>query len=228
MIEINNLQQQLKEKVILDKINLELETTGITALVAPNGAGKTTLLSIIAGIMEPTAGSIRFSDGDFRDVTLLLAGDKNLYMKNTVAENVLYFAALNGKSRKQALNSINTVSEWFPELSDLWHSTVEVLSYGQKRLVAVATAVIANKKYLLIDEAIEGLDVEHVARLTDALRMLSRTQSIVVSSHDLKFSATVADHILFLANGHVITEPRLSETELRKRYATHFSGDNNE
>ena len=88
VIEVENVVRTFKTERVIDNASFVLSSCGVSALVAPNGSGKTTLMSIIAGLMEPTEGRVLFSDGEgTSDVALLLAGDKNLYMKNTVMEN---------------------------------------------------------------------------------------------------------------------------------------------
>lgn len=133
VIEVENVVRTFKTERVIDNASFVLSSCGVSALVAPNGSGKTTLMSIIAGLMEPTEGRVLFSDGEgTSDVALLLAGDKNLYMKNTVMENLMYFAALNGYGRGDIQGDIDDVVSWFPELKALWRKTAESLSYGQK------------------------------------------------------------------------------------------------
>ena len=111
---------------------------------------------------------------------------------------------------------------WFPELKALWRKTAESLSYGQKRLVSLASAVISRNRYLLVDEAVEGLDVANVERLVEALQKVSSRRSVLVSSHDLRFVSKVTDSVLFLSGGKVLREPIHSEDELRNRYSELF------
>lgn len=223
VIEVENVARTFKTERVIDNASFVLSSCGVSALVAPNGSGKTTLMSIIAGLMEPTEGRVLFSDGEgTSDVALLLAGDKNLYMKNTVMENLMYFAALNGYGRGDIQGDIDDVVSWFPELKALWRKTAESLSYGQKRLVSLASAVISRNRYLLVDEAVEGLDVANVERLVEALQKVSRRRSVLVSSHDLRFVSKVTDSVLFLSGGKVLRESIHSEDELRNRYSELF------
>lgn len=229
MIELREVSREFKGELVIEGLSLRLEPRGVTALVAPNATGKTTLMSMIAGLLFPTSGSVAYTGGDSsRDVALLLAGDKNLYMKNTVGENIRYFAALNGLGAEGVREGVSGVREWFPEIRDLWDVVAESLSYGQKRLVALASAVIAQNRYLLVDEAAEGLDVAHVRQLADAMRKMSGERAVIVSSHDLRFVADVADVVLFLSEGRVIQEDAPSEGALRDRYEELFGGDGHE
>lgn len=231
VIEVKNVVRTFKTERVIDNASFVLSSCGVSALVAPNGSGKTTLMSIIAGLMEPTEGRVLFSDGEgTSDVALLLAGDKNLYMKNTVMENLMYFAALNGYGRGDIQGDIDDVVSWFPELKALWRKTAESLSYGQKRLVSLASAVISRNRYLLVDEAVEGLDVANVERLVEALQKVSSRRSVLVSSHDLRFVSKVTDSVLFLSGGRFYVSPfipRMSlETAIRNysvRWRNEFS-----
>lgn len=223
LIELSNVSRRFKHELIIKNLTLSFSQNGITALVAPNATGKTTLMSILAGLMSPTSGFIRYTNGDDpKDVALLLAGDKNLYLKNTVKENIFYAAALNGHGSTEVKKSLPAIYEWFPELDSLWNAIAESLSYGQKRLVALACAVVAQNRYLLVDEAAEGLDVAHVEQLMHALRKMSADQAIIISSHDLRFVSECADDVLFLSDGDIIKYHAFSEATLRERYELLF------
>lgn len=223
VIELKDVSREFRGERIIDGASLSLEASGVSALVAPNGSGKTTLMTIVAGLMKPTGGPVAYLGGDGpHDVALLLAGDKNLYMKNTVGENLLYLAALNGRSRRDIQVDLDETVSWFAEIEELWRKPVEVLSYGQKRMVALASAVVSGSRYLLVDEAAEGLDVSHVERLVSALRAVSRRRGVLVSSHDLRFVSRVTGSMIFLREGRVLREEIDSEAALRGRYTELF------
>ena len=85
MIRIEHLQKSFKNQKILKDINMQLEEGKVYVLIAPNGTGKTTLLSILAGLTTPDSGTISF-EGEIKKkgFSIVLSGERNLYMKNTV------------------------------------------------------------------------------------------------------------------------------------------------
>lgn len=170
MIKLCNISKSFGMKKVLDDFSLELRDGTINSIIAPNGTGKTTLMSVLAGFLTPDSGKVIFDPGmSHKDVVLLLSGDKNLYMKNTVKENILYFSILRGKSKRETLEAIDKYKSIFPLYEKIKDQLAETLSYGQKRMAALFSAIISESKYIIIDEASEGLDLEHVNMLKDLL-----------------------------------------------------------
>lgn len=220
MLELKNITHTFEAKKVLDHMNLVLDSGTINTIIAPNGTGKTTLLSIIAGLLLPNQGEVIYSQGDSaKDVVLLLSGDSNLYRKNTVEENVYFFGSLMGLSDKEIEQKIRQYGHIFPMYADIKNALVEKLSYGQKRLVALFSAVISGSKYILIDEVSEGLDLENVNLLSAFLKEIKEDRVIILASQDYKFSADVSDHLLFLKNGKIQdTQSNATEEQLIQTY----------
>lgn len=225
MILIQNVTRRFGDRTILDGATLNLEENRIHALIAPNGTGKTTLLSIIADILSPDAGRvIDTRSGRKPNTTLLLSGANNLFMKNTVKENLLYLAAMHGMPLREARDILKTIARFFPVVSDVVDRPAEMLSYGQKRMIAIVSAAMSNSTCLIVDEAAEGLDVDNVHALTDLLHFIARSQTVIIASHDLRFCFETADSFHFLSRGTVATieRPTCCE-ELVRQYQLLYS-----
>lgn len=199
---------------------MELYDGTINSIIAPNGTGKTTLMSILAGFLSPDSGEVIFDSGlSHKDVVLLLSGEKNLYMKNTVKENILYFSILRGKSKSETLSAIDKYKSIFPLYEKIKDQLAETLSYGQKRMAALFSAIISESKYIIIDEASEGLDMEHVNMLKDLLRHVKEGRVIIIASQDYDFAADISDNVCFLKDGKIAESfSNMSKEELTSRY----------
>ena len=193
MIRIEHLQKSFKNQKILKDINMQLEEGKVYVLIAPNGTGKTTLLSILAGLTTPDDGTISF-EGEVKRTgfSIILSGERNLYMKNTVQENLLYLCVLKGMNTQEAIRNIEREKENFPLYESVRDKVVETLSYGQKRLIALMSAIVSGESCIIIDEATDGLDVNNRKILSNAIRKAAKGRIVLVVAHDLTFASQIA------------------------------------
>ncbi len=199
MIRLENITKEYDNRIILDNVSCEFSDNRISAIIAPNGEGKTTLLNIISGITEPDHGKVtQEGHPHHTDVDMIQAGDKNLYFKNTVKENLFYFCAIRGMSAKQTECALEEWKHDFPLYESVKLVTVEKLSYGQKRLIALFSSILSGASCLLLDEVTEGLDSNHVDSVKQILLKSKTGKNIIMVSHDDKFVTEVADDFYFL------------------------------
>lgn len=202
MIKIQHLQKSFNNNIILKDINITLEAGRVYVLIAPNGTGKTTLISLLAGLMSQDSGDIVFDDEtDKEELNIILSGERNLYMKNTVYENILYLCILKGMNKKEAKRAIEAEKDKFPIYEEVKYKLVETLSYGQKRLVALMSAAVTGARCIIIDEATDGLDVDNRKLLSTVIRSIMAGRIIFVVTHDFSFASQVADLLVFLKDG---------------------------
>ena len=225
MIRIEHLQKSFKNQKILKDINMQLEEGKVYVLIAPNGTGKTTLLSILAGLTTPDSGTISF-EGEIKKkgFSIVLSGERNLYMKNTVQENLLYLCVLKGMNTQEALRNIEREKENFPLYESVRDKVVETLSYGQKRLIALMSAIVSGESCIIIDEATDGLDVNNRKILSNAIRKAAKGRIVLVVAHDLTFASQIADCLVFMKDG-CLTEiqENSGEPEIEKMYEQLYS-----
>lgn len=225
MIRIEHLQKSFKNQKILKDINMQLEEGKVYVLIAPNGTGKTTLLSILAGLTTPDSGTISFEAEVKRTgFSIILSGERNLYMKNTVQENLLYLCVLKGMNTQEAIRNIEREKENFPLYESVRDKVVETLSYGQKRLIALMSAIVSGESCIIIDEATDGLDVNNRKILSNAIRKAAKGRIVLVVAHDLTFASQIADCLVFMKDG-CLTEIQENngEPEIEKMYEQLYS-----
>lgn len=198
MLILKEVSKAYKDKVILKDISYCFEDGKVIAIVAPNGAGKTTLLSVISGLVLPDKGSITH---DKENIGIVLAGDKNLYLKNTVLENLYFWGALQGVKKQQVEERVQYYREYFPGLDEIKNKLVEHLSYGQKRIVSLLSCFITDAEIILLDEVTEGLDMQHIRILQEMLEEYKENRTILLVSHDYDFIAEISDEIVSLKDG---------------------------
>ena len=182
------------------------------ALVGANGAGKTTLLRAIAGAHRPSGGRIVFDGADItrmpahRRVQLgiaLVPEGRRLFASLTVEENLLVAA----QRKRPGRWTVETVIEAFPMLARLRHRRAASLSGGEQQAAAIARALIANPRLLLLDEVSLGLApmaVEDVYR--SLASVIVEGSTIILVEQDLTRAASVADRVVCMLEGRLVLE----------------------
>jgi branched-chain amino acid transport system ATP-binding protein len=164
LLAVAGLEAGYDDALIVRGADLVAEREQIIAIVGPNGAGKSTLLKAVYGLIRPRGGSVRF-DGE--DVTgarpdrltkrgmNLVPQAENVFPTLTVAENLHVGALVVPREERQA--EIARVLELFPLLAERRRQRAGSLSGGQRKLVALARALVARPRLLLLDEPSAGL-----------------------------------------------------------------------
>lgn len=207
IVEIKNLRVTLgKNILVLDDINLDLESGKITGLIGPSGAGKTTLLRAIVGRVLPVSGDILVfgqtpGSVKLRSEVAYMTQDTSVYKDLTVEQNLIYFAKLYGDSGPN--EKINNVLDEL-ELTDKRNSLVKDLSGGQKQRVSLAVALVGSHKLIILDEPTTGLDPVLRMKLWKIFKKLRDSGvSIIISSHAMD-EAQRCDNIVLIRQGKVI------------------------
>ena len=175
-LEVDGLEAGYDDALVLRGISLRAEAGEVVAVIGPNGAGKSTLLKAVYGLVTHKAGTVRF-DGE--DVTGLRADrltrrglnfvpqTENVFPSLTVAENVHIGSLVVPKeARKEA---VARVHELFPILAERMRQRAGTLSGGQRKLVALARALVTNPRLLLLDEPSAGLSPQAMDLVFDKL-----------------------------------------------------------
>ena len=193
----------------LEPIDLDIQRGEIFALLGPNGAGKTTLISIICGIVNPGAGSVRVAghdiQGGFRETRSrigLVPQELTTDTFETVWSTVSFSRGLFGKPRndghiEQVLKSL---SLW--EKKD---SPIMTLSGGMKRRVLIAKALAHEPEILFLDEPTAGVDVELRQGMWDVVsRLRDEGVTIILTTHYIEEAEKMADRIGVISHGKLV------------------------
>jgi len=219
----------------VDGLNLAIKAGKITALIGPNGAGKSTTLGMIAGALKPTSGSILFKGTDItgweshRLARIGLVRTFQLsseFQRLTVLENMLVGAQHQlGESLWACLFKRG---HWLPQEAgnyaracellrrfDIYHQRDEYagnLSGGQKRLLELARALMANAEMLLLDEPMAGVNPALADRLIEHLRELNRQGlTCLIVEHELGIVERLSDTVVVMAQGRLLAEGSMRE-----------------
>ena len=194
-------------------VSLRLDAGEVLAFLGPNGAGKTTSIKMIAGLIYPDGGSVQITARDpYRDsgalveVGAVLEGNRNLYWRLTPRQNLSYFGALRGMSRREARQRGDQLLEQFG-LSDKRDTAVQTLSRGMQQKVALAVAMVHNPKLLLLDEPTLGLDVEATQVVKALIKQIAAAgHGILLTTHQLDIAEALSDRVVIIQQGQIIAE----------------------
>lgn len=215
MIEIKDITKTFGYKKILNHLHLTIPTGSIFGLIGPNGAGKSTLLYLLNGISKPDNGCILY-DGleviENPDVKkdILLISDDPYYFPHATIDTMKDFY----KNWYPSFNE-TTYNQFLYIFSLPLHKPIKDFSKGMKRQAMLAIALAIAPKYLLLDEAFDGLDP--VMRLTFKRAITSlienKEMTIIISSHNLRELEDICDYFGILDNGMISTSGDLFETK---------------
>ncbi|MFZ4811521.1 MAG: ABC transporter ATP-binding protein [Ilumatobacteraceae bacterium] len=203
MLDVRDVCVRFGERTVLDRVSLTVGDAEVVALQGPSGSGKSTLLRVIAGLLAPDSGTIVSNGGDITTLAAhrrgigLVFQDDQLFPHFDVAGNVEFGLRMHGMARAQRQARVAEVLS-LVGLPDTHGRSVNSLSGGEAKRVALARSLAPEPPVLLLDEPLTGLDRELHDRLTDDLaRLLRATRtSVLMVTHDADEAARIADRII--------------------------------
>jgi ABC-2 type transport system ATP-binding protein len=200
----------------VDNISFDIFENEIVGLLGPNGAGKTTIIKLLCSLTNPTEGEIYIYDKLKKKkstiISVVLEGNRNLYWKLTVLENIKYMLALKGikfSDRTTLVDELLTKMN----IDDKKDALVGDLSRGMQQKVAVIIALIDDSKIILLDEPTLGLDVESVLDIQELIRFIAKemSKSVIITSHDMRFIESTCARAIIINSGKKIAENTVEE-----------------
>ncbi|OSP55303.1 ABC transporter ATP-binding protein [Pseudoruegeria sp. SK021] len=209
-MKLTGIQTNIGRYHILDGVDLEVPTGGVTMLLGRNGAGKTTTLRTIMGLWRARAGQVVFGGNDvtgWQTSKIARAGigyvpeDMGVFSTLTVAEN-MRLGVVSGPIPQDRLDWI---FQTFPPLKTFWRLPAGHLSGGQKQMLSIARAVIVPRRLYLIDEPSKGLAPAVVATLARALRDLkSQGASILMVEQNFSVAQALGETCVVMEDGRCV------------------------
>lgn len=198
-IEIRDVTKTLKEGDILKNVSFTAEEGEVTAFLGPNGAGKSSTLRILLGLDRPSSGTALIGGKKYCDIErpLLTVGAPS---DRTVFQHLKIAAASNGID-------FSRISEVL-SITDIEHkrnSKIGNLSLGEGQRLGIATALLGNPQYLILDEPTNGLDPSGIRWFRNFIREQASTgKTVLLSSHILSEVEAVTDKVVFIDKGSII------------------------
>jgi putative spermidine/putrescine transport system ATP-binding protein len=226
-LEIRNLHKELGGRVIIDNLNLTVESHELVSLLGPSGCGKTTTLRMVAGFMQPDAGSIIVDGKDVtpmgaeRRPSAMVFQNYALWPHMTVAKNVGFPLKIRGLGKKQIEERVEGVLA----LVNLLHhkqSRPSKISGGEQQRVALARALVQEPSLLLLDEPLSNLDAKLRVKVREDIRDIQQRLGIttILVTHDQEEALSMSDRIAVMNAGRI--EQYSTPSELYDNPKTEF------
>ena len=236
MIRIDNLHKHFGGFHAVDGASLKIESGSITGIIGPNGAGKTTLFNVIAGVLEPTYGSVFLDDEDITGQPPHQLFEKGLlrtfqiaheFHSMTCRENLMMVP--NNQSGERLWNTWFGRKRIANEESALKAKADEVLEFltidhladhkagqvsgGQKKLLELGRTMMVDARIVFLDEVGAGVNRTLLNTISDAIIRLNkeRDYTFVVIEHDMDFIEKLCDPVICMAEGKVLAQGSLEE-----------------
>jgi branched-chain amino acid transport system ATP-binding protein len=216
ILEVRDIHTHIGQYHILQGVSVEAPRGCITALLGRNGAGKTTTLKSVLGLTPPAQGQIFFEGQEIQgrrsfDIAALGIGfvpeHRAIFRDLSVAENMKIAERKKGDlERKQEM-----IFSLFPDLKRLIHLPGTHLSGGQQQMLAIARALVADNRLLLIDEPSEGLAPVIIENLMDAIRQLSDESTVLLVEQNFIVASQLAENYVIIEEGRSVKSGKMAD-----------------
>ena len=206
LLTLNGVAKSFKDVYALVRVDLEIKSGQVVGLVGGNGAGKTTLLRLMAGVMEPSNGSILFQNNPvsaMRNKLGVVPESTGLYSRLTAWENIRYHSRIYGISDDVAWNRVSHFAKML-DLTDSLSRHTKGFSRGMRQKTALLRALAHGPDILLLDEPTAGLDVTSARTVRSLVGQLrDEGGTVIYSTHHLAEAQQVCDRIIIVHNGTI-------------------------
>ncbi len=231
MLRIVDLRVSYGEVEVVHGLSLTVDEGRIVSLVGANGSGKSTLINTISGLVRSTSGQVFFNGLELtslpaheivRKGIVQIPEGRKLFSQITTYENLM-IGGSHAQVRKDRLKRLEEMYEIFPLLKERAHQVVGTLSGGQQQMVAIARGLMAQPKFLMLDEPSLGLAPLIVREIFRVVRSLNhRGLTVFLVEQNIRHSLTICDFGYVIQNGRIVLQgngPELLKNEFtRKAY----------
>lgn len=213
MIQIEKLRKVYNNGYeALKSIDLEINEGELICLLGPSGCGKTTILNLLAGLLDPTSGEIKFDNESIigkhpkdRNIGLVFQ-NYALYPHMTVLENVMFPLTV-GEKKKSKAEALEIANKYMKvtSITELANKKPGEMSGGQQQRVAITRALVQSPKILLLDEPLSNLDARLRLKIREEIRRLVKEIGIttIFVTHDQEEALSISDRIVLMNQGIV-------------------------
>lgn len=227
MLSTRNLSFQYEQgSGALHDINLELSSGKVTGLIGANGSGKSTLFMNLLGILKPKSGEVCWNGEPIgyqkedlyklRQNVAIVFQDPDQQIFYTDIKSDIGFSLRNLGFSEEEINSRVDEALTLVDAHAFSHQPIQYLSFGQKKRVAIAGALVLEAPCLLLDEPTAGLDPmgrEHIIQILQ--KIMAKGRQVVISSHDIDLIYQVCDEVYVLEQGRILTSGSVEDVFLQ-------------
>ncbi|MEK5232741.1 amino acid ABC transporter ATP-binding protein [Lysinibacillus sp. FSL K6-0232] len=220
MLKVTNLVKSFGALDVLKGISFEIKQGEVLAIIGPSGSGKSTLIRCLNYLEQPQQGIIEIDDArldaakptkkdiqSLRSKTAMVFQNYNLYKNKTALENVTESLIVVKKTPKAEADKIGMQLLSEVGLETKRDNYPVTMSGGQQQRVSIARALAQKPHVILFDEPTSSLDPELVQEVLYVIKKLAEQKiTMIIVTHEMDFAREVADHIIFMADGHIVEQ----------------------
>lgn len=206
-----------KKNQVLNDICMNFDTNTPVGIIGANGSGKSTLFQTIVGLLKPTKGKVLFNDQElnykkknlteFRKKVGMVFQEPEQQMFYSIVEDDVAFALKNlAVSDDEIARRMNKAFDLL-DIQHLRNKPIQYLSYGQKKRVAIASVIVLETEWILLDEPTAGLDPAGRGHMIEIIkRLILEDKKVILSSHDMDLMYEVCEYFYVIKQGSLILE----------------------
>ena len=231
VLETRDIVKQYRNRRVVDRVSLRVESGSVVGLLGPNGAGKTTTFYSIAGFVRPDSGAVLLDGEEIGALPIheralrgisYLAQNPSVFKKLTVRENVRIVLEPLGLARQEINRRIENLMEEL-KIQYLADNKAHTLSGGERRRVEIMRALATEPQFILLDEPFAGIDPLAVADLQQIIQELKQRElGVMISDHNVRETLAVCDFSYIINEGRILTSGAagdiVANEEARKMY----------
>ncbi len=213
MIEMTGLTKRYGDKTAVDGLTVTVRPGVVTGFLGPNGAGKSTTMRLVLGLDRPTKGTVTINGRRYDELAAplhevgALLEARSVHSGRTARNHLLALAASHGLGVKRVDAMLDLVG-----LTDVARQRVGAFSLGMGQRLGIAAALLGDPAVLLFDEPANGLDPEGIRWIRQLLRRLAAEgRTVFVSSHVMSEMALMADHLVVIGRGRLMSDSSVDE-----------------
>lgn len=216
ILKLSNFTKRYDQKLVLSKVNIDIEQGEIFGFIGMSGMGKTTLLECMIGFLDVTEGDIQFMQENGKPISILedeefirqnfgfAAQNPSFYPNLTVSENLEYFGALYGMKQDLMKQNVETALKLVGLYADR-NNLAANLSGGMQKRLDIACAIVHNPKILILDEPTADLDIVLRRQVWELIKKINaRGTTIVIASHFLHEMEMLCHRLAVLHNTKIL------------------------
>ena len=232
VLKLKNVSKKYGKRIVLKKIDFELNNSEVFGLLGPNGCGKTTLFNLILGILKLDGGEIKVKNESLNDLSIqdratkfkigYVPQNSSVFLGLTCEENIKSIAQICIEDKNlQEETTQRLLSEF--NLEYLKNIKGSQLSGGEKKRLCISMALVNNPKILLLDEPFAALDLMTIDMIKKIITELQKKYiSIIISDHNAKDLMSVSDRCVIISGGEIVASgnPRqiINDAQAKKLY----------
>jgi ABC-2 type transport system ATP-binding protein len=217
ILAVDNLVKTFGPRRAVDGVSFAVDEGEVVGLLGPNGAGKTTTMRMIAGFLEPDAGTAKIFNIDVaqdrrraQERVGYLPEGAPVYGEMTPLEFLDFVARARGIEKDKSRNAVRRAAA-DANLGDSIERPIETLSKGYRRRVALAATLLHNPMLMILDEPTDGLDPNQRQAVRALIRRLAAERAIIISTHSLEEVEAVCTRAILIHHGKIIADAKPAE-----------------